>query len=178
VKVENHGGRWLAVALMVSMAMAVASCQGGADTGTGANIAAEPMAQGIPHDAIKARPLGIPHDWSHRHLIFSRPSSRAIALRMERDPRYRIQQAWRQLSAGSTEAWMRALDAKAVALASAPTRKGGPVAWGRPLLGHPKRVLDGAWSVDLGSSAKVGAGMYPAKYSFDRLALRAAPMIS
>src|SRR5271155_3386960 len=168
---------------MVSMAVALASCQGPTDTstGTGTNIAVEPRAQTIPHDAVepmvqriphdaaaKARPQGIPHDWSHRHLIFSRPSSQAMALRVERQPRYRIQQAWRQLSAGSSEAWMRALDALAVRLASAPSRKSGPIAsWGRPLLGHPKRVLNGLWGMDLGSGAKVGAGMYPAKYSFD-----------
>jgi hypothetical protein len=172
VKVQNYGGRWPAAALMLSIALAAASSQGRTDTyrreGTRANIPVEPRAQGIPQDAVKPRPLGIPHDWSHRHLIFSRPSSRAMALRMEREPRYRIQQAWRQLSAGSSQAWMRALDALAVQLASAPTRRtAGPFGWGRPLWGRPKRSLEADWSVNLGSGAKVGAGMYPAKYSFD-----------
>ena len=112
---------------------------------------------------------GIPHDWSHRHLIFSRPQSAAAARQLEREPRFRIQQAWRASQAGAAgvEARMRTLDALAVQLASAPARHTGPLGWGRPLWGRPKRTLHGDWSVNLGSLATVGAGMYPAKYSFN-----------
>jgi hypothetical protein len=64
VKIETHGDRWLAAALMVSIAVAVASCQGRTDTstGTGANIAVEPRAQTIPHDAVEPMVQRIPHD--------------------------------------------------------------------------------------------------------------------
>jgi len=113
------------------------------------------------------RPQGIPYDWSHRHLIFSRPSSPAMARRLEHEPRYQMQQAWRhrQAVAGSAEAYMQQLDALAVQLATARKLPTLPPLKGKPL---PKKPLHGDWSVSLGSaSAKVGAGRYPAKYSFD-----------
>ncbi len=110
---------------------------------------------------------GFPYDWSHRHLIFSRPSSPAIAERLEREPRYRIQQAWRarQARSGSADEYMQALDALALQLAAGRAvpkvlipRRGQP---------PPRRRLRGDWSVNLGSGAKVGAGRYPAKFSFN-----------
>lgn len=112
---------------------------------------------------------GIPHDWSHRHLIFSQPSSAAAMRQLERDPRYRIQQAWRASQSGpaSSEAQMRALDALAVQLGSASKPPAGPHEWGHPIWGHPKRIFPGDWTTSLGFSAKVGPNMYPAKYSFD-----------
>ena len=110
---------------------------------------------------------GFPYDWSHRHLIFSRPSSPAIAQRLERDPRYRIQQAWRarQARSGSTDEYMQALDTLAIQLAAGGTKRKVLVpGWGKPL---PQHRLSGDWSINLGSGATVGAGRYPAKFSFN-----------
>ena len=158
---------WPAATLIFSIALAVVALLGCGDSPDAAGMANATAAQQIPHDPPAA--LGIPHDWSHRHLIFSRPQSAAAARQLEREPRFRIQQAWRASQAGAAgvEARMRTLDALAVQLASAPARHTGPLGWGRPLWGRPKRTLHGDWSVNLGSVATVGAGMYPAKYSFN-----------
>ena len=43
--------------------------------------AAKPAKQGIP----------LPTDWSHRHLIFSRPGSAEQLARVSKDPRYQQQ---------------------------------------------------------------------------------------
>ena len=177
MKVHADGARRLAAALIISIALAMIGGPGcGGNPGAG-SIAAAPAAQvtapqvsAAPRLAPTApAPQGIPHDWSHRHLIFSRPQSASAARQLEREPRFRIQQAWRasQSGAGGVEARMRTLDALAVQLASAPTRGAVPLGWGRPLWGDPKRRLHSDWSVSLGSGATVGAGMYPAKYSFN-----------
>ncbi|MGC2367328.1 MAG: hypothetical protein WA555_20160 [Candidatus Sulfotelmatobacter sp.] len=84
----------------------------------------------------------LPTDWSHHHLIFSRPATAERAKRVERDPRY-WQQQYRQL-------------------AKLPQRH-------RPLPKKSKTASKGLkrdWSEDLGGSATVGAGNYPAKFSF------------
>ncbi len=158
---------WSAATLIFSIAIAVVALLGCGDSPDAAGMANATAAQQIPHHPPAA--LGIPHDWSHRHLIFSRPQSAAAAHQLEREPRFRIQQAWRASQAGAAgvEARMRTLDALAVQLASAPGRRTAPLGWGRPLWGRPKRRLHSDWSVSLGSGATVGAGMYPAKYSFN-----------
>ena len=111
------------------------------------------------------RPLGIPHDWSHRHLIFSRPASPQAARRLERDPRYRIQQAWRhrQAIAGSAEAYMQSLDAMAVQLAAA--RRVGTMP--PPKRKKPKLPV-GAWgeSLNVTVANTNGNANYPAKFAF------------
>jgi hypothetical protein len=110
---------------------------------------------------------GIPNDWSHHHLIFSRPSSPEMARRLEQNPRYRIQQAWRarQVRYPTTESWMQNLDALAIRLAAKRTLPRLPrLPWGKPF---PSRSMHGDWSMDMGSSATVGADRYPAKFSFN-----------
>ncbi len=103
--------------------------------------AAKPAKQGIP----------LPTDWSHRHLIFSRPSSAEQLARVSRDPRYQ-QQLHRQGEALELPA--NVPDLRAVALSSA-TR------------GKKHKAGNGFWAEDLGSGASVGGGNYPAKFSFN-----------
>ena len=98
--------------------------------------AAKPAKHGIP----------LPTDWSHSHLIFSRPGSAEQLARVSEDPRYQ-QQIHRREQALT-------LPAGAGALAPAISK------W------HGKK-LKGLWSEDLGSGASVGAGNYPAKFSFN-----------
>jgi hypothetical protein len=122
-----------------------------------------------PRAAKTDEPRGIPQDWSHHHLIFSRPRTAAIARRVERDPRYRMQQRWRALQAqpGTAEAYMQALDAQAVQLSGRfSVRDKVWPSWDKK--GTPAHDnLRGDWSVDLGSSSTVGVDRYPAKYSFN-----------
>ena len=99
------------------------------------------------HAAERAH-QGLPTDWSHRHLIFSRPASPEVAARVAQDPRY-----WQQ--------WYRQNVARELMPASAePAGMGlrrSPGTGGR---------AHGDWSESLGSGATVGAGNFPAKYSF------------
>jgi len=122
-------------------------------------LAAPASAEGQPSPA--PRPRGYPYDWSHHHLIFSQPRSPETARRLEHDPRYLIQQSWRnrQVRTGSVREYMQSLDLIARQLAATPARNGS---------GKGKSSkLTGDWSINLGSGAKVGAGRYPAKFSFD-----------
>jgi hypothetical protein len=100
--------------------------------------------------AAKPDEQGLPTDWSHRHLIFSEPATATQAARVERDPRY-LQQ------------WIRRKVARVISEdGSAPAASTG--------LNPPPSVrylkLHRDWSANLGSGATVGAGNFPAKYSF------------
>jgi hypothetical protein len=177
VKAPSNAGRWLVAALILVIVVVEVS---DAVRAGGANRRLSAIqVNGAPRAASPAapkRPLGIPHDWSHRHLIFSRPASPQAARRLERDPRYRIQQAWRhrQAVASTAEAYMQSLDAMAVQLASArrsgtmPPPKGKKPPKPTPT---PTNQLHGDWTVSLNASGptagSVGTGRYPAKYSFN-----------
>lgn len=93
---------------------------------------------------------GVPTDWTHQHVIFSRPATAAKADLLERDPRY-WQQWYRQNI-------VRALSVNGEAAVDAPSTG----ARSEPASSQ----LSGDWSESMGSGASVGAGNYPAKYSF------------
>ncbi len=76
-------------------------------------------------------------DWSHRHMVYSRPSSTGQALRLRAEPRYLQQWARRHPALGSDN--RRADDA----------------------------TLRADWGMDLLAGGTVGVGQFPAKYSFD-----------
>ena len=83
-------------------------------------------------------------DWSHRHLVYSEPKSLMKRFELSKDPRYVQQRIRRHAERGHDRdewRWRRALE-------------------------HPD-TLQGDWSVNMGSGATVGAGNYPAKFSFD-----------
>jgi hypothetical protein len=83
-------------------------------------------------------------DWSHRHLLYSEPKSLIKRFELSRDPRY-VQQRIRRNAERQHDRdewrWRRALE-------------------------HPDK-LHGDWSLNMGPGAQVGAGNYPAKFSFD-----------
>jgi len=98
------------------------------------------------------REIGIPSDWTHQHLIFSNPGIFGEAqrngtydrwVRIVNDPRYQLEQEKRAAMAMSSQA----------------------TTTGYALAGNQVPAPQG-WSMDLGVSAKVGAGQYPAKWSF------------
>ena len=91
---------------------------------------------------------GRPTDWTHHHAIFSNPGTFDDAMRngtinkwskIVNEPRYHIQQLRRNLWQQPGTGW---------------GHESGP-------------LLKTDWSMDLGSGATVGAGQYPAKYSFN-----------
>jgi hypothetical protein len=101
--------------------------------------AAQPAKHGIP----------LPTDWSHRHLIFTRPGSAEQLARVSRDPRYQQQLHRRE---------------QALAL---PARGADLSAFAPAILKKRGKQLKRDWSEDLGSGGSAGADNYPAKFSFD-----------
>src|SRR5579871_2496604 len=100
--------------------------------------------------AAQPREQGMPTDWTHRHVIFSRPANAKQAALVERDPRYCQQWARRNM--------VRALP------------RGGEYQ-GNELLAtlndaSGKPAVRSDWSENMGTGASVGAGNFPAKYSF------------
>jgi hypothetical protein len=94
-------------------------------------------------------------DWSQHHLIFSRPGTPEQTRRVQRDPRY-----WQQL-ARHAPARLPAAENSSAALRPAASVS----ATNKKII---KDDLKRDWSQDLGiSPATVGAGNYPAKFSFD-----------
>ena len=95
--------------------------------------------------AASPKQQGLPTDWSHRHVIFSQPSTDAQAAAVMHDPRY-----WQQWN---REHFARTLNVSDVGLSN------------RSLFATGE-ASHGDWSQNLGSGANAGAGVYPAKYSF------------
>jgi hypothetical protein len=95
--------------------------------------------------AASPKQQGLPTDWSHRHVIFSQPSTDAQAAAVMHDPRY-----WQQ--------WNRAHFVKAL--------NAGDVGLTGISLFASAGASHADWSQNLGSGANAGAGVFPAKYSF------------
>jgi hypothetical protein len=91
---------------------------------------------------------GVPTDWSHQHLVFSRPATPEQAERVARDPRY-----WQQ--------WYR----QNIARVLMPDTD-NPAPFDLSHVRASKSKMQSDWSEDLGSGASVGAGNFPAKYAF------------
>lgn len=110
-------------------------------------------------DQPAAQPHGVPYDWSHHHVIFSNPGTAEDAMRKGaydhwfhtvNDPRYQQDQVRRH-------------------------RHQEPNDWQREFGKRHEADSGGLWGQSLGSTnAAVGAGVYPAKYSFDSNTLNCA----
>jgi hypothetical protein len=98
-----------------------------------------------------AKPVleGLPLDWTHRHVIFSQPATAELARLVASDPRY-WQQWYRQNVARVLS------DNVETSLEMASWRNRQPA----------QSSIHRDWSQGLGSTGTVGAGNYPAKYSF------------
>jgi len=89
-------------------------------------------------------PVHLVTDWSHHHVLFSAPHSMMDQLRLSRNPRY-IQQIIRRNAEQDDQ--------------------GDGWRWWHPY--ERRHLLHGDWSIDMGVGATVGAGNYPAKFSFN-----------
>jgi hypothetical protein len=89
-------------------------------------------------------PIHLVTDWSHRHVVFSPPHNLMDRFRLSRDPRY-VQQIIRRNA----------------------ERKDQGDDWRWRHDSERKHLLHGDWSIDMGAGATVGAGNYPAKFSFN-----------
>jgi hypothetical protein len=91
-------------------------------------------------------PTSVPHDWSHRHLIFSAPTSSKHEQKLQQDLRYRHQ--WLRRNAPS---WRLEEAVKSHVTVS-------PV---------PEATIHRDWGTSLSAGGTVGNEMFPAKFSFD-----------
>jgi hypothetical protein len=96
------------------------------------------VAAAIGITGVVAARVPLATDWSHRHLVFSQPGSLLERFRFSTNPRY-VQQYVRR-NAGNRE---------------------------RPARVLPMEPIQADWSQNMGTGATVGAGQYPAKFSFD-----------
>ncbi len=94
----------------------------------------------------------VPTDWSHQHVIFSRPATEERARRIQQDARYRQQLVRRSPTTLPGTERGDPFPPEFQSGANAPPGKD-----------HPIRR---DWSQDLGNLATVGAGNYPAKFTF------------
>jgi hypothetical protein len=101
-----------------------------------------------------AQPIleGLPTDWTHRHVIFSQPTTAEEAARMAGDPRY-----WQQ--------WYRQ---NVVRVLLPDAEAFGGATWGgnRHGVRRVESQIHADWSQTLGAGGTVGAGNFAAKYSF------------
>ena len=95
--------------------------------------------------------MSLPQDWSHRHLVFTPPSSIEQAWKLQQEPRF-----WHQVLSRIASARQQDEDDAADFVG----RHGGH-GHGRKNLEHPD------WGMSLLSGGKAGAGVYPAKFTFD-----------
>ena len=86
-------------------------------------------------------------DWTHHHLVFSPPRSGKVSDSIREEPRY-----WQQLLRRHTDDHWRRRERHD------PHRHHGA---------PPPKQFKRDWAASLGPGATVGAGNYPAKYSFD-----------
>ncbi|MGA9508942.1 MAG: hypothetical protein WBV55_10010 [Candidatus Sulfotelmatobacter sp.] len=100
------------------------------------------------------KPFPVPTDWSHHHVIFSRPATAKQAASAQQDPRY-WQQLYRRELPIFSPARTADQDSSADAFAHATATGSGK---------NP--ALNQDWQENMGSGANVGAGNYPAKFSF------------
>ncbi len=94
---------------------------------------------------------GFPTDWSHHHVIFSRPGNSPQGLRIQADPRYWQQFARRNVARVLSEDGYARLDVHFMRH----WKSGGNAT---------KITRD--WSENMGGGTSVGATNYPAKYTF------------
>jgi hypothetical protein len=95
--------------------------------------------------------MSLPQDWSHHHLVFTPPSSIEQAWRLQQEPRF-----WHQVLSRNASAPGQDEDNAADFVG----RHGGH-GHGRRNLEHPD------WGMSLLAGGKAGAGVYPAKFTFD-----------
>jgi hypothetical protein len=92
---------------------------------------------------------GFPTDWTHHHVIFSRPANARAAARVQRDARYWQQFARRNVPRVVSEDGYNGIAASLSRLAAR----------------NPSRIHRD-WAENMGSGAAVGVDNYPAKYTF------------
>jgi hypothetical protein len=118
--------------------------------------------------------ISVPHDWSHRHVVFSNPTTLDQSLRVGQDVRF-WHQWYRRNVRQIVPAEESTFDESREQDKNLPWIDDDSFGWfgwfgwfhrrhHKPI---PRNPLKRDWSMSLGPNATVGAGNYPAKFSFD-----------
>lgn len=115
--------------------------------------------------------ISLPQDWSHRHVVFSNPTTLEQSLRVKQDARF-WHQWYRRNVRQVVPAEESAFDESREPDENLPWVDGDWVGWfgwfhRRHRAPPPRNLLKRDWAISLGPNATVGAGNYPAKFSFD-----------
>lgn len=115
--------------------------------------------------------IGMVHDWSHRHVVFSNPTTIEQGMRVRQDPRF-----WQQHFRRNVQQALPMEAAEDTRLYEEEDRTGAGDDWLGDLFRwrrrrhhrpSPPNTLKRDWAMSLGPNATVGAGNFPAKFSFD-----------
>ena len=104
--------------------------------------------------AAKPEPQGLPTDWSHSHVIYTKPASVEQEREVAQDPRYWQQRYRREIP--------REFPTERFQTTSGSTGRASSASPG------------GLWEENMGSAGTPGGGNYPAKYSFSLTAANCA----
>ena len=115
--------------------------------------------------------ISLPQDWSHRHVVFSNPTTLEQSLRVGQDARFWHQWYRRNVRLAAPVA-ESSFDESREQEENAPWFAGDWFGWfggfrRRPRRPPPRNTWKRDWSISLGPNTTVGAGNYPAKFSFD-----------
>jgi hypothetical protein len=117
-----------------------------------------------------AIPMSVPEDWTHRHLIFSGPQSQAAADQLANEPRYWHQ--WllhnRELPQGKqAPATVEQYSVPGMTSMFLAAQTAAASRKPQPQIQPTDNAFKQDWAMSLPAGATVGAGMYPAKFTFD-----------
>jgi len=116
--------------------------------------------------------ISMPHDWSHRRVVFSNPTTLEQSLRVGQDARFWHQWYRRNVHQAIPTA-ESAFDESREQDENLPWVDGDWFGWFGWFHGRhrrpptPRNPLKRDWAISLGPNATVGAGNFPAKFSFD-----------
>jgi len=115
--------------------------------------------------------IAMVQDWSHHHVVFSNPTTIEQGMRVRQDPRF-----WQQHFRRNVQQAVPMGAAEDTRLDEEEDRTGAGDDWLGDLFRwrrhrhhrpNPPNTLKRDWATSLGPNATVGAGNYPAKFSFD-----------
>jgi hypothetical protein len=113
------------------------------------------------YESVTNGQVGLPHDWSSRHLIFSNPAHNGDSYsKVTHDPRYWQQQVWRLRNTSDDQT--NAMTAEVLA-AKNKVKEEKNTKDGKDKKSKEKVTRD--WSVNMGENASVGTVAFPAKYT-------------
>jgi hypothetical protein len=107
----------------------------------------------------QSRPVGIPEDWSHHHVVFSNPGNLddAAPIKLDDAKRSANLERWSRVTSDERYQMQLLRNTPRVRRPLKPFRTGGA----------SRQGLKKDWSMYMGSGATVGADQYPAKFTFD-----------